>query len=193
MDKFFQKKQELRPFFVYLSTIEPRKNHLLLLHLWRRMVEQRGKEATPYLVLIGKRGWENENILDMLERCPALKDIVFEKNCLSDEDVADLLRNSSGLLFPSFVEGYGLPLAEAMSLGLPCICSDIPVFREVGGDIPLYIDPLDSMNWQKAIDDFSQNGSLWQLQKQKLRNFHPISWTESISIALSQCQNLKKP
>lgn len=140
-----------RPYFVYLGTIEPRKNHLLLLHLWRTMVEDIG-QAAPRLILVGRRGWENENILDMLERCPALHGNVLEYNDLSDPDVVNLLQGSLGLLFPSFSEGFGLPLAEALVLGVPAICSDIPVFHEVAGDNATYIDPTDGPAWRKAIE-----------------------------------------
>ncbi|GCE80530.1 glycosyl transferase [Komagataeibacter oboediens] len=140
-----------RPYFVYLGTIEPRKNHLLLLNLWRAMVEEKGG-AAPRLILVGRRGWENENILDMLERCPALQGNVLEYNDLSDPEVVSLLQGSQGLLFPSFSEGFGLPLVEAMVLGTPVVCSDIPVFHEVAGENAIYLDPTDGPAWRRAID-----------------------------------------
>jgi len=72
----FSKGESCRPFeapyFVMLSTIEPRKNHWLMLHVWRRLVERLGEKA-PRLVVIGQRGWECENVLDLLERCEALR------------------------------------------------------------------------------------------------------------------------
>lgn len=181
-----------KPYFICLSTIEPRKNHLLLLHLWRRMVQTRGKEVVPRLILIGKRGWENENILDLLERSPSLDGVVLEESCLSDEIVASLLKFSNGLLFPSFTEGYGLPLIEAMSLSVPSICSDIPVLREVGKDIPTYLSPLDATEWEKVIDDFSIQGPLWQTQKDRLKKWSPFSWSQSVALALSHCMRLVK-
>lgn len=140
-----------RPYFVYLSTIEPRKNHLLLLNLWRGMVQEIGAKA-PRLIMVGRRGWENENILDMLERCPALQGNVLEYNDLSDPEVVNLLQGARGLLFPSFSEGFGLPLVEAMVLGTPIVCSDIPVFHEVAGDHATYLDPTDCPAWRRAID-----------------------------------------
>lgn len=155
------------------------------------MVEQRGKEATPQLILVGKRGWENENILDLLERCPALQGVVIEESYLSDEAVADLLQNSNGLLFPSFVEGYGLPVAEAMSLGVPSICSDIPALREVGKDKVIYIDPLDAIEWQKVIDDFAQRGHLWETQKRGLENWKAVTWGQRVSETIVSCESLK--
>ncbi|MCX5617634.1 glycosyltransferase family 4 protein [Bombella sp. TMW 2.2543] len=179
-----------KPYFVYISTIEPRKNHLLLLHLWRKMIKQYGKENVPELFLIGKRGWENENILDLLDRCPTLQGSVVEASNFSDKKVTSLLTGSNGLLFPSFAEGYGLPLIEAMSLSVPSICSDIPELREVGGDIPLYLDPLNTPDWEKAIIDFSQKGALWQKQKILLENWSPLSWEKSITRSLQNCVEL---
>jgi glycosyltransferase involved in cell wall biosynthesis len=67
-----------RPYFVCIGTIEPRKNHLLLLHLWRHLAETMPAESVPRLVIIGRRGWENEQVVDMLERCPTLKRYVEE-------------------------------------------------------------------------------------------------------------------
>ncbi|WP_052957800.1 glycosyltransferase family 4 protein [Komagataeibacter europaeus] len=141
-----------RPYFVCLGTIEPRKNHLLLLNLWRHMVEETGVHS-PRLILVGRRGWENENILDMLDRCPALQGNVLEYNDLSDPEVVTLLRGSAGLLFPSFAEGFGLPLTEALVLGVPVICSDIPVFREISGSHATYLDPTDGPAWRSAIEN----------------------------------------
>jgi len=101
------------PYCVCIGTIEPRKNHLLLLNTWRVLAERLGPD-TPKLILIGRRGWENENILDMLDRCQALSGIVREYTNLPDGAVARLLQGARALLFPSFAEGYGLPLAEAL-------------------------------------------------------------------------------
>ena len=141
------------PYFVVLGTIEPRKNHLLLLNLWRELAQRLG-EATPHLVLIGQRGWECENVVDMLERCEALRPFVHEIGACSDDDLATYLRHARALLFPSFVEGFGMPLVEALALGTPVIASDIGVFREVAADVPDYLNPLDALGWMYAIEDY---------------------------------------
>ncbi|TPW36537.1 glycosyltransferase family 4 protein [Oecophyllibacter saccharovorans] len=174
-----------RPYFVCLGTLEPRKNHLLLLNLWRRMAEEGGPKI-PRLLLVGKRGWENENIIDMIERCPALQGHVEEHSDLSDEEVVTLLQGARGLLFPSFGEGYGLPLAEALSLGVPVICSDLPVFREVGQEVPCYLDPLDSLGWKAAIEDFSARGPLYRAQHERMGRWQSVSWPQSVALALEQ-------
>lgn len=144
-----------RPYFVCLGTIEPRKNHLLLLNIWRRMSERHGADNIPRLVLIGRRGWENEQIVDMLERCPALVGCVEEHGGLSDRMARDVLQDARALLMPSFAEGYGMPVNEALEMGVPVICSDLPALREVGQDAACFLDPLDGPGWHRAILDFA--------------------------------------
>ena len=144
-----------KPYFVMLGTIEPRKNHWLLLQLWRQIIEQVGEHA-PRLVIIGQRGWECENVVDLLERCETLKGFVFEYPVCSDAELSSWLYHAQALLFPSFTEGYGMPLVEALSLGVPVIASDLPVFREIAGEIPEYVDPLDGKRWRELIVDYAQ-------------------------------------
>ncbi len=146
------------PYFVCVGTIEARKNHLLLLNLWRRLVEERGT-AAPRLVLVGQRGWEAESAIDMLDRCPALRGFVIERNRAPDAEMARLLRGARALLLPSFAEGFGLPLVEALAAGVPALCSDLEALRENGGNVPEYLDPLDGPGWRAAIGDYCEAGS----------------------------------
>lgn len=141
------------PYFICLGTIEPRKNHLLLLHLWRSLATA-GRTA-PRLVIVGRRGWENENVLDLLDRCAPLRGLVEEHGALPDRAVAGLLAGARALLFPSFAEGYGLPVAEAMAAGVPVICSDLPALREIAGTVPDMLDPLDGRAWRDMILDYA--------------------------------------
>ncbi len=130
------------PYFVVCGTIEPRKNHLLLLHVWREIVARFGPQA-PKLVVIGERGWENEHVIDLLERCPGLQGHVLEASGLTTPSVRRLFLGAQAVLLPSFAEGYGLPLVEALAAGAAMIASDIPVFHEVGKGRVLTIDPTD--------------------------------------------------
>ncbi|MEM9222553.1 MAG: glycosyltransferase family 1 protein [Pseudomonadota bacterium] len=142
------------PFFLMVSTIEARKNHQLLLNIWRRMVDELG-EKTPKLVLAGKRGWEAQNALAILDRAEELRPFVFEAGAVPDEALDLLRRRATALLMPSFVEGFGLPVTEALGVGTPVIASDISVFREVAGDACEFIDPLDGTGWRQAVCDFA--------------------------------------
>jgi glycosyltransferase involved in cell wall biosynthesis len=164
------------PYFVLLGTIEPRKNHWFLLHVWRRLVEQLGS-AAPKLVVIGRRGWECENVVDMLERCAALKGVVIEEASCSDERLRSYLQHAQALLFPSFVEGYGMPLAEALALQVPVLASDIAVFHEIADDIPEYIDPLDGPGWLAHIKEYMQPESTARAaQLERTKRFREPTW-----------------
>jgi glycosyltransferase involved in cell wall biosynthesis len=139
------------PFFVQCGTLEPRKNHLMILHVWRELVARHGA-AAPKLVLIGTRGWENENIIDLLERCVALRGHVIEASGLTTPSLKRLMRNARALLMPSFAEGFGLPLAEAIALGTPAIGANIPVFHEIAGSAFTPLSPIDGEGWLRAVE-----------------------------------------
>ncbi len=146
-------------YFVVCGTIEPRKNHLMLLNVWRRLAERLGP-ASPKLVIVGKRGWLNENVTDLMSRCPALRVNVIEVSGLSTPALRRLLAGARALLMPSFAEGFGLPVAEALAAKVPVIASDLEVFREFGGNAPVYLDPLDGAGWLNAIEDFAAPDSV---------------------------------
>ncbi len=139
-------------YFVVCGTIEPRKNHLLLLNVWRELA-RRGR--APKLVVVGKRGWLNANVVDLLERSAELRPYVIEVSGLSTPGLCAILSRARALLAPSMGEGFGLPLAEALAAHVPVIASDIEVFREIGGDAPEFIDPIDGLGWLQAIQDFA--------------------------------------
>lgn len=176
------------PYFVCVGTIEPRKNHLLLLNLWRRMAARQG-QAVPKLVLIGRRGWENENVVDMLDRCEELRGHVIEASRMPDGDIEDLIAGARALLLPSFAEGYGMPVAEALALGVPVLCSDLAAHREVGGSAPEYLDPLDGIGWLAAIDDYASADSVRRrLQQQRMRRWRAPNWEDHLDIVLDMCE-----
>jgi len=104
----------------------------------------------PHLVMIGRRGWENEAVIDHLDRSSAVRKLVHEITDLTDEQVAALIRGARALLAPSLAEGFDLPVIEALTLGAPVIASDIPVHRELARAAQL-IDPLDGLGWIDAI------------------------------------------
>jgi glycosyltransferase involved in cell wall biosynthesis len=166
------------PYFVMLGTIEPRKNHWMLLQLWRRLVEQQGA-AAPRLVIIGQRGWECENVVDLLERCEALRGFVSEHSACGDEELATFLHHAQALLMPSFAEGYGMPVVEALAAGVPVIASDLAVFREIAGTVPEYADPLDGRRWLELIGDYcGAHSPRRQAQIERIAAFRRPQWAE---------------
>lgn len=141
-------------YFVVLSTIEPKKNHLMLLEIWRGLAKV--ADAAPRLVIVGQRGWKTEAIEAALGRPDFPSHLVDERNGLSDETVRGLLRGARALLAPSFAEGFGLPIAEALALGVPVVCSDLAAHRFVGGETPDYLPAGDQAAWRDAIADYAR-------------------------------------
>lgn len=167
-----------RPTFIVLGTIEARKNHLMLLQVWGRLIERLGEHA-PRLIVIGQRGWECEEVLDLLDRSEALKTAVVELGQCDDETLASHFASARALLFPSLMEGYGLPLVEALRVGTPVIASDLPVFREIAGDVPDYLDPIDEMAWERAISAYSEPDSGARIaQMRRLADYQPPTWED---------------
>lgn len=167
-----------RPYFVMLGTIEGRKNHLLILTIWAGLARRLGA-GCPQLVIIGKRGWESEQAVDMLERSEAIRGHVIELPRCDDEMLAAYMRGACALLFPSFVEGYGLPLVEALSSGTPVIVSDLPVFHELAGAIPDYLSPVDGLGWARAIESYAQADSgARDAQRLRMSGWQAPSWRD---------------
>jgi glycosyltransferase involved in cell wall biosynthesis len=172
------------PYFATISTIEPRKNLLFLFAVWRQLLRELGPN-TPRLVVIGARGWECENIVDALERSRELGPYLVEVSDLSDAGVAEIVRGARGVLQPSYIEGFGLPVAEALTLGKPVVCSDIAAHREVGGSYALFIDPTDGRRWLDAIRQLTDEQSeLAQRSCARAKSYVPLDWSTHVDKAL---------
>jgi glycosyltransferase involved in cell wall biosynthesis len=162
------------PYFVCVGTIEPRKNLVMLLKLWRRLADRLGP-STPRLVLVGRRGWENETVLDHLQRSPPVRKYVHEIADLRDDELARLIRGARALLSPSATEGFDLPVVEALALGTPVIASDIPAHRELAHGAVL-IDPTDGPGWYQAISAAASR------PRRRITNFVAPTWSDHFEI-----------
>ena len=173
--------RSIRPTFVVLGTIEARKNHILLLRIWKRLVSRLGSQA-PRLLIIGQRGWESEEVFALLDGGDNFGDAVVEMPDCTDAELARNLEGARALLFPSLIEGYGLPLVESLRAGTPVIAADLPVFREIGGDVPEYLDPLAPDAWEQAILNYAEADSPARTgQLKRLKGYQAPTWDEHFS------------
>lgn len=160
------------PYFVCCSTIEPRKNHLLLLRVWEKLVQSH-KGAIPKLVLVGKRGWRYEPFTAFLETRPFLQKHIIEISGLTSPALKSLLDNACGLLMPSFAEGYGLPVREGLQCGINVVASDIPAFREIKSKKLALLNHDDAAAWFDAVVELSSDKSTREFSESAADHFQP--------------------
>jgi O-antigen biosynthesis alpha-1,2-rhamnosyltransferase len=163
-----------RPVYLMVSTIEPRKNHAYLLdafdQLWAR-----GNDVS--LCFVGKVGWKCEALIKRIESHPERGGRLFMLNDLSDRELALCYQSSRALVFSSFVEGFGLPLIEALDRGLPVLASDIPVFREVVGRFATFFDLADPISLCRAVEAFESVDDA--IHKTRLKSWKWLTWRDS--------------
>lgn len=169
-------------YYIMLGTIEGRKNHKLLLAVWQDLVAQAKSAAVPKpvprLVIVGRRGWQADDVFAMLD-LQDFEGYVTEVGPLPDAQLARLLMAARALLFPSFTEGFGMPMVEALAAGIPVIASDLPVFCEVGQGVPDLLPVLDAAAWRDAILDYSRPDSEARARQiARMEQFHPPSWVD---------------
>ncbi len=159
-----------------LGTIEGRKNHALLLSIWRRLIKGSEGHPVPKLVLVGRRGWQADAVFAQLDSGD-FGDRVSEVGPLGDHQLAQLLAGTRALLFPSYAEGFGFPLVEALAVGVPVIASNLSVFREIGQGVPELLPTSDPGAWQKAILDYAKPNSLRRAEQlRRMAAFTPYTW-----------------
>jgi glycosyltransferase involved in cell wall biosynthesis len=180
-----------RSHFIVVGTIEARKNHVLLLHIWRRLIKKLGR-STPLLIIVGQRGWEANQAIAMLDRSNDLADHVRELGTCDDDELARLIVGARALLMPSFTEGFGLPVAEALELGTPVIASDLPVFREFADEIPTYLDPLDGTTWEHTIMSFTGESAERDRQLRAISGYRPPNWRHHFEMVETWLHGLSK-
>lgn len=127
-----------RPFLLFVSTIEPRKNITNLIKGFNILKGSYGIDHD--LVLIGKKGWSYGPIFDEIERSP-WRSQIYHLDYLPDEQVQEFYRHAQVFVYPSHYEGFGLPVLEAMTFGIPVVTANAASLPEVGGDAAIYVDP----------------------------------------------------
>lgn len=160
------------PYFVVCGSIEPRKNHMLLFNIWRELYREYGV-ATPRLYVVGSRWSAKSDSLRFLEMNSILRPFLIHIGGLPTYALAKLIAGARALLMPSFAEGFGLPIVEALAAGTPVIASNIPAHLEAGGPRATYLSPIDGPRWKAAIEDHVTN---FHGHRTKAMAYKPSNW-----------------
>ncbi|WFR79434.1 glycosyltransferase family 1 protein [Janthinobacterium rivuli] len=129
-----------KPYILALGTWEPRKNLALLIQTFTSMKAD-GLLSEMQLVLAGGRGWKDENLAKLIDTQTA--DDLLPLGYVNDSDLPALYKNAECFVFPSFYEGYGIPVLEARASNTIVVTTDIPELREAGGKNSIYIQPTE--------------------------------------------------
>jgi len=170
-----------RPHFVALGTIEGRKNHALLLEVWKQLVQAHDR-TVPILFIVGRRGWQAEGVFAQLDGLGALHGHVRELGGCSDDELSALVAGARAVLMPSFAEGFGLPVIEALEGGTPVIASDLAVYHEIAGNVPTYLSPDNPAAWAETVQAFATDGPERQRQLAAIEGYRAPQWADHFTL-----------
>lgn len=175
IDTFIQPKDT---FILCVGTIEARKNHTLLYYVYKEAAYRDIK--LPKLVVVGRRGWKTENITDLITSDKQTKDKFLLLESVSDDELAWLYKNTMFTIYPSFYEGWGLPVAESIGYGIPCIASNTSSIPEIAGKLIDYFSPTSTDECLEQIVRYSDSKQL-KKAKSRISRYKPTTWDTTYS------------
>jgi glycosyltransferase involved in cell wall biosynthesis len=179
----------LLPFVLCVGTQEIRKNNWGLAQVWEELKRKRGYDL-PRLIFVGRDGWRNDDFKDLLERSNNLNGYIVSLNDATDDELAYLYKNCLFSVFPSFAEGWGLPIGESLWFGRPVITSSISSMPEVAGAYADYMDPYALKTLEAAVekmlDDNYRGARAAAIKSMSLRRWNDVAddiWKELHSLS----------
>lgn len=164
------------PYVLFVSTIEVRKNHQLIYDMYLQLIEQ-GYDNLPTMCFVGKRGWKVDALLKNLDNDTRVQDKIIIADNISDANLILLYQKCWFTVYPSFIEGYGLPIAESLSFGKYCLSSNAGSLPEAGGNFVDYLNPNDIESW---VDKFAflitHPEYITTKEKYIQDNYQPVAW-----------------
>lgn len=159
-----------KPFVLMVGTIEPRKNHKLLLEAYDKGLKEMGYN----IVFAGYMGWDMEALEQQMKSHTDYGKGIYHFEGLDDNAITYLYQQAECLAFCSYTEGFGLPVIEAMKRGTPVLAADIPVLREVGEDYCVWFEQDNAMELCEKVKEcsFNKQGRAGEAPKKS------ISWDE---------------
>lgn len=173
-------------FILYLGTLEPRKNVVGLIEAYNNI------ESNASLVIAGRPGWKYANVFRAIEKSPKKRNI-HVLGFLPEADKPYVLKLAKVFAFPSFYEGFGLPVLEAMSVGTPVVTSQLTSLPEVTGSSALLVDPYNIDDLSRALDELLTNNILREtLREQALLRARDFTWDNTARKVLDAFEGLQK-
>lgn len=177
-------------YILMVGTIEERKNHLVALNAYKKLVATLGIDETPDLICAGRLGWNISDFLDELSREPLVQQKVkLLTEGLNDMDLASLYRGALFTIYPSKYEGWGLPVSESLDFGVPVITTWASSLPEAGGEFSAYVEPDNHHDLAEKMLLWIQNPELLSIERNRLENRQSLSWDQVGTILLDEIEN----
>jgi glycosyltransferase involved in cell wall biosynthesis len=165
-------------FIVCVGTIEARKNHMSLYYAYK-LAAQRNINLPP-IVIAGRKGWLAEDAYEIMNNDPTIKNKFIFLHGKSDQELAWLYEHSLFSIYPAFYEGWGLPVAESLLRGVPCIASNTSSIPEIAGEIIDYFSPYSPEEILQKISAYALDNNLRESAKKKIKqHYKPTRWDDS--------------
>jgi glycosyltransferase involved in cell wall biosynthesis len=174
-------------YVLFVSTIEIRKNHRLLVRVWRQLLQRHGAAAVPALVFAGQIGWLVDDLLAELTASDYLGGKIVLLPGLADAELRQVYRASLFTVFPSLCEGWGLPIAESLMHGKFCVASNRTSIPEVGGDLVDYFDPANEADALAKIERLLLDPGYLLAREARLRaEYRPRTWADCVHVLIGK-------
>lgn len=174
-------------YVLMVGTIEPRKNHKYVLSAFEKALFDKGLN----LVFVGKVGWNVETFVEYIRNHEKYDKQLFLINDATDADIACLYNHSLLVAFPSYNEGFGLPIIEAFDRGALVLASDIPVLRETGGNYCKYFSLEKEDEFIGSVELYAENQEVYSRDKMKIRNYRKTTWDMCAQEMYGILQNIR--
>jgi len=166
-------------FILCVGTLEIRKNQVALLHAYR-ILSQRHPGLLPKLVLVGRKGWIDSEVAFQVANDRDLNGLVDVITDASDIELSWLYSNCLFTLFPALYEGWGLPVAESLWHGKPCISSNSSSMVEIAPELTIFASPYSVENWADQIEALLfEPGKLAEQTEKVIREYVPTEWRDT--------------
>ena len=175
-------------YFLYLGTLEPRKNISRLIEAYALLFQE--EDHIPKMAIAGKKGWQYEPIFQLVKEMGLEEQVIFT-GYVPDEDVPLLMAGALAFVFPSLYEGFGLPPLEAMACGTPVIVSDAASLPEVVGDAGLQVSPYDIKEIKEAMNNIMKNQELRrELRDAGIARSQKFFWSNNAEMLRTICHQI---
>jgi glycosyltransferase involved in cell wall biosynthesis len=181
-------------FLLFVGTLQPRKNVVRIIEAFAETRKQKTESGDHdlELVIIGRKGWQYEEILAAPEKYGVKNQVKF-LDFVPDEDLMLFYQHAQAFVWPSLYEGFGLPVLEAMKFGCPVITSNVSSLPEAGGDAALYVDPENVEEIKHAIEKVVSDEKLRnEMVAKGKKQVEKFSWEKAAKETLEVLQEVGK-